>query len=677
MQTSLHESNVDETQEVQTGLAENIAESSRIKNIGENNKDIHVVLVKDEPTCGIIDEEYYDSAVADNSTKDFEIESIYQCKECNAIFFNKAEFDDHDTEKCQRETDRVKTRRQRIYRCNLCSRQFSARAIWMIHMENHSMDKDTSDAVETEDIIPENPSEQEDYDSDAEYDSNTKAELYTCSICAKEYSTKRGYDNHVKSHRAKKEIFDETGGDLASEGMRFECPICAVVLTDGELFKDHLNGHLDLDENLQESDAAGTGLHCEICGQGFSSENVGYKKHMKVHQEKGEIDGEFDIAEYSCNCFICKTAFTTKRGYEMHMQRHLNKDEIDEALYRKLMHSNSKPAIIQCVLCEKGFSTKKGYKLHMQKHAELGERAENAEHDATYEQQNFTCQFCSITFHTDEELFDHVKCHDRGQRWKCTICQQTLKDKRGLKAHMKRHAGVKEYVCETCGAQFIDRPNLLRHRALHKSGKPFVCHICNKSFKVKEYLASHLKTHLKIRPYVCEVCGKGYVSNHALKVHTREHSDPKDYFHCDQCGKSFAQKGNLKKHQESHRGIKRFQCAICQTFLSSKWSLEAHMYSHNDKPMPYQCRLCEKSFMTKSRLNEHHAQHAGKTYSCAICPKQYRFKNKLTIHMRTHTGDHPYVCSICGERFIRNDYLLRHCRKNHPNSSTLVTQENY
>uniref|UniRef100_A0A674NJH3 C2H2-type domain-containing protein n=1 Tax=Takifugu rubripes TaxID=31033 RepID=A0A674NJH3_TAKRU len=50
-------------------------------------------------------------------------------------------------------------------------------------------------------------------------------------------------------------------------------------------------------------------------------------------------------------------------------------------------------------------------------------------------------------------------------------------------------------------------------------------------------------------------------------------------------------------------------------------------------------------------------------YLCSYCPRVFTNNSQLRVHTYLHTGERPYSCNYCGDKFIRRDYLQRHFLK--------------
>lgn len=141
------------------------------------------------------------------------------------------------------------------------------------------------------------------------------------------------------------------------------------------------------------------------------------------------------------------------------------------------------------------------------------------------------------------------------------------------------------------------------------------------------------------RPFKCHFCDYSTISNRSLSRHMRVHKDQmvETSFKCDICSIQFTQQGNLNAHMKKHGDMFAYQCSVCRMGFNQKKQWQLHESSCTAKQ--YECHLCDKKFhQRKSDLVRHiRIWHTGeRPFICTECPQKYHLKNDLVRHMQFH-----------------------------------------
>ncbi|XP_029376907.1 zinc finger protein 287-like [Echeneis naucrates] len=76
------------------------------------------------------------------------------------------------------------------------------------------------------------------------------------------------------------------------------------------------------------------------------------------------------------------------------------------------------------------------------------------------------------------------------------------------------------------------------------------------------------------------------------------------------------------------------------------------------------CYICGKRFRKDSFLIRHvqKSHKKQKAFKCLECNKEFDQRYKLVLHVRIHTGEKPFTCEYCGKAFGQNSSRLAHLR---------------
>ncbi|KAL0985022.1 hypothetical protein UPYG_G00151960 [Umbra pygmaea] len=299
---------------------------------------------------------------------------------------------------------------------------------------------------------------------------------------------------------------------------------------------------------------------------------------------------------------------------------------------------------------------------------------------------------------------------------KCLHCPSKFRYRSHLLRHIVAHKGEKLYPCMHCSHSYTTQSRCLQHEAfcdgvnrqkppstsLREVEGEYKCNICTKTFMKSRNLRRHILTHTDVNPYRCKACDSCFSRHDHLKLHQSHckgkrkrlevritkislsdvgtgwqnkldstDSGKQQGLYCSICSKSFPTHSNLARHNAMLHSIKTISCNRCGSSFTHEKSLRRHKSVGACQRIFAKTRHSENQTVispppreTNRLLQRIQLQYKDKRkYKCSFCPRLFKSGEQLRVHTRLHTGEKPFGCVHCGERFIRRDYLKRHVNK--------------
>lgn len=358
-------------------------------------------------------------------------------------------------------------------------------------------------------------------------------------------------------------------------------------------------------------------------------------------------------------CQVCQETFRLMKE----IKNHIRKKHPEQAM------------VYSCRFCGKKFSETNSLRAHTRFHTM---------------DFPFSCEECGAKFTMKARLDNHVsRYHDKNspsytdKRFKCTLCPRIFLQESGRNLHMLHFHNRKPaefppteaipflqvLSCDGCNEHFDTREAIDAHFAEQhadqdaesrpKISKRHKCPECPKVFRHRTALRSHCVINHGTMPHKCEICGSSFerklkLENHIKKWHGEDSKDKVlERYKCDQCERFFVRNQDRFRHEQVVHNIES------PAKLPTVWE---------GRKSNFPCSKCERKFPSMKTMRIHFAlKHPDVPvrFKCTVCSKLFKHKTSLREHMMNHTGEHPFGCDQCDERFIRKKDVDRHMEEMH------------
>ena len=190
-----------------------------------------------------------------------------------------------------------------------------------------------------------------------------------------------------------------------------------------------------------------------------------------------------------------------------------------------------------------------------------------------------------------------------------------------------------------------DRLSLAEKQLDNNETEGLICLTCLKRFSNCQNLRRHLRLHIardSITPDIDKAADGGDVEGRTTSL--GKHM-------CDWCPARFDNRAAARVHESSHKGQEP-RCYVCDKRYADRYSLRYHLRTHGIGRQ-IRCEYCNKSFSKPSRLDSHVRSHHDniRDFKCGECGKAFKTRLHLENHTRQHSGERPFQCQVCGDRF--------------------------
>uniref|UniRef100_A0A8C5P7Z2 Zinc finger protein 131 n=1 Tax=Leptobrachium leishanense TaxID=445787 RepID=A0A8C5P7Z2_9ANUR len=173
--------------------------------------------------------------------------------------------------------------------------------------------------------------------------------------------------------------------------------------------------------------------------------------------------------------------------------------------------------------------------------------------------------------------------------------------------------------------------------------------------------------------------------------HMKSHST--DMFRCEICNKKYVREIAWRQHltcyhveesiNKKPRTSKKIHvCQYCDKQFDHFGHFKEHLRKHTGEK-PFECPNCHERFARNSTLKCHLSacqygvgakKGRKKLYECQVCNSVFNSWEQFKDHLVLHTGDKPNHCTLCDLWFMQGAELRKHLHEAHNIAERIVTE---
>ncbi|KAJ9583984.1 hypothetical protein L9F63_021676, partial [Diploptera punctata] len=258
------------------------------------------------------------------------------------------------------------------------------------------------------------------------------------------------------------------------------------------------------------------------------------------------------------------------------------------------------------------------------------------------------CQICGKEWSAPKHLWLHlIRNHRREAAVTCGICLEVCYDYQKLASHLNsEHAElfsgeINNFTCRVCGRYHAARSKLIQHATIHivigtepehqPQSSNNDCFICYKPFLSENSLMEHMKAQ-----HISEICTSS------------------GEYKCDLCPNLSESLSDLLAHRKSEHSNSTDDDLLEDEEGMDREEIDHDSNSNIEQEKSYNCKICLKSFKSKSQYSEHKKEHKASKNKIPSIPHG----TKLLIPRIEKQNF--YVCEVCASVFVTEKALVAH-----------------